>query len=194
MTDRRSRLRISALAAPAVPLLAVVIMGVVGIALLQGDGETLEPLPTPGPDARSYLNTLRVSQFDNAGQRVYRATADRAVYFTDGSLDLDTVVVDYLGGDDGRWQLTAPDGTVPPEHDTLHLAGEVDVNGTDDQGSPIHFATPRLTVGLVTRVLRTDAPVVLETVGKRMRAVGLETNFTGTRIDLLSDVEAVVDG
>lgn len=199
MSERKSRWRMSALTAPAIPMLALLIMGAVGIALLQGDQQTPEALPTPDPDARSYLEALQVSRFDETGAPIYRATAQRATYFTDGSLDLAAVRVDYLAGSQteassGRWQLAAPAGRVPPSHDAIRLEGSVDVDGADAQGLPVHFQTPRLTVELDTRMLRTDAPVVLETTRERIRSVGLAANFAGTRIELLDDVKAVVDG
>jgi|GEM_PF-813603 len=193
MSERKSRLRMSALTAPAIPLLAVAIMGAVGIALLQGDSPPAETIAAPPPDARSYLSEMRLRRFDENGQMDYRASAERATYFADGSLALSTVDVDYLGGDRSVWTLTAPSGRVPPSQDRIELTGAVNVHGRDDAGMPLDFNTEQLLVELETETLRSEAPVELRSPDKRIEAVGLVTDFQGTRVKLLNRVRAQIN-
>ncbi|MBB86640.1 LPS export ABC transporter periplasmic protein LptC [Abyssibacter sp.] len=193
MSERKSRLRMSALTAPGIPLLAVAIMGAVGIALLQGDSSPPENIAAPPPDARSYLADMRLRRFGDDGQLEYRATADRATYFADGSLALSTVDVDYLGGRQSVWTLSAPSGRVPPSQDRIELTGAVNVHGRDEAGVPVDFNTEQLLVELESETLRSEAPVELRSPDKHVEAIGLVADFQGTQVELLNRVRAEID-
>ena len=183
----------SALTAPGIPLLAVAIMGAVGIALLQGDSSPPENIAAPPPAARPYLADLRLRRFRDDGQLEYRATADRATYFADGSLALSTVDVDYLGGRQSVWTLSAPSGRVPPSQDRIELTGAVNVHGRDEAGVPVDFNTEQLLVELESETLRSEAPVELRSPDKHVEAIGLVADFQGTQVELLNRVRAEID-
>lgn len=193
MSERKSRLRISALTAPGIPLLAVAIMGAVGVSLLRGERSTPVRIAAPPPDARSYLSNMNLKRFDERGQMIYRAAAKRATYFADGSLALSDVNLDYIGGADGFWTLQSPSGRVPPSQDRVELSGSVDVHGQDDTGSPVDFTTQQLLVELATEQLRSNTAVDLKTPDKRMQAIGLIASFDGTRVELLNQVRAEIN-
>ena len=193
MSERKSRLRMSALTAPGIPLLAVAIMGAVGISLLRGERSTPEPLTAPPPDARSILTDMSLRRFDEQGQLVYRAAARRATYFADGSLALSDVGLDYVGGQDGVWTLRSPSGRVPPDQDRIELSGSVDVHGQDDTGVPVDFTTSQLLVELPTEQLRSNTAVDLTTPDQRLQAIGLVASFDGTQVRLLNQVRAQIN-
>ena len=140
--------------------------------------------PSVGDDLR---------RFGDDGQLEYRATADRATYFADGSLALSTVDVDYLGGRQSVWTLSAPSGRVPPSQDRIELTGAVNVHGRDEAGVPVDFNTEQLLVELESETLRSEAPVELRSPDKHVEAIGLVADFQGTQVELLNRVRAEID-
>ena len=101
--------------------------------------------------------------------------------------------VDYLGGRQSVWTLSAPSGRVPPSQDRIELTGAVNVHGRDEAGVPVDFNTEQLLVELESETLRSEAPVELRSPDKHVEAIGLVADFQGTQVELLNRVRAEID-
>lgn len=123
------------------------------------------------------------------GEPEFRARAESIDYFADESLKLHGLTVDTLGGTESPWHLQAPEGEAPPHERRLQLKGHVVATGLYEDGAPLMFTTDRLWVDLLRKELRTEDPVVLQSEFRRATARGLRADFTGERVELLSDVQ-----
>jgi LPS export ABC transporter protein LptC len=126
------------------------------------------------------------------GEPEFRAQAAQIDYYADESANLQSLVVDTLGGTASPWHLTADTGQVPAHERSMLLKGAVEAR-SHYGNAPFQFTTDQLWVDLLRRQLRTDSQVRLSSEFRRASARGLQADFSGERVQLLNDVQVDYD-
>lgn len=148
----------------------------------------------PGAGAESQesprytLSKVRWTRLDVNGQPEYVAKAASLEYFDNRSSQLLAPEVSAFGGNGSPWHLTAPEGSSPARSRNLQLTGNVRVTGRWQNGSEIQFDTPYLWLDAEQNQLRTDAPVVMTSTGRKLMATGFIADAAGREVKLLNKV------
>jgi LPS export ABC transporter protein LptC len=166
--------------------------GVAGLGLLYsmlvgraGD----EPQTADAEERRGYYlsdATLTEMGADGHPRLIVRAKsieqqlADQSVVLTDLKLD-------YRTDTNGLWTVTSDGGRMPPDRQSLLLAGNVVVKGRDARGSPeVH--TDTLSYDTTTNVIQTSDVVSIRFGRNDLRGRGLRANLNRGTLQLESNV------
>ena len=189
--SQRGRFRSSAFLAPLVPLCGVGLLAAVAVGLLRGETTAPDVVVNPPSEAQSYLRDVRIVSFDAQGQTEYRARAETAQYFDNGDITLDGVAIDYLGGANGPWVASAPQGRMPHDTETISLNSGVTVRGQGN--NPVKFSSDQVQLDLGQRRIRTLAPTTVSSGPQRITAQRLETGFDAERLEFDGRVRTVLN-
>lgn len=140
---------------------------------------------------RYTLRDAHWTRLDAEGAPQYVAQAQSIEYYDDESARLRQPHVSAFGGSSSPWTLQAPAGSTPANSRDLRLEGGVRVHGYWADGRELNVTTPHLWLDNQQRLLRTDAEVKLESVGRQLQARGLAADADGSRIRLLDQVRGV---
>lgn len=132
-------------------------------------------------------------RFGTDGLPQLQAEAQRIDYFADRSMQLDTVTLDRLGGDQGAWHLEAPRGEVPAGSSKMRLSPDVAVKGTSKTQLPVQIAASEVWVDWEKREISSEQPVSLQAPGRNLSADQWQTDFNGSRSQLRGHVEVEYD-
>ncbi len=138
---------------------------------------------------RYHLEGAEWMRHDDTGAALFEVTADSVDYFDDASMQLQTVSVRHLGGDQGAWLLTAARGNVPAGQKRLLLEPSVIVDGQAPQQDDVTLHTPQLWVNFDARTISSPVAVRAEAPGRSLNAVGMQADWTGERVEFLDQVE-----
>lgn len=127
------------------------------------------------------------------GQPQFVARAAQMSWYDDQSAQLREAELSALGGRGSPWRLSAPQGHLPAKSQDVLLSGPVQVTGRWPDGADLQFTTDRLWVDTDAKMFRTDAEVALQGRHRNVLATGLEADFEGRHIQLLSKVKAQYD-
>ena len=127
------------------------------------------------------------------GHPQLRAEAASINYYTDRAMQLDTVMLDRLGGDQGAWHLRAARGDVPAGSTRMRLSPEVAVTGTAKDALPVQIAASEVWVDWQQREISSVQPVTLTAPNRRLRADRWQTDFNASRSQLSGHVEVFYD-
>ena len=147
--------------------------------------------PTESAERRPRYELLQVRwlRLDEAGRPEFRAQAAQLKQYADESAELSEVQLDALGGLDSPWQIRAPSGTVPSRQKRIRLNGPVVADGRLTPNEPAQFTAQNLWVDQAQKQLSTEGRVTITTPTRAAHARGMRTDFKGTQVDLLHDVE-----
>ncbi len=137
---------------------------------------------------RYHIESADWTRYDPSGTPTFIVGASSIDYFDDASMMLNDITLDTRAGD-GRWQLGASRGTVPGGERRLRLEPQVDVQGSTSDGTPVQIRTPTLWVDWVERTLSTADAVAARAGASSLDAVGMHTDWSGQRVEFLSDVQ-----
>lgn len=137
---------------------------------------------------RYTLNQVEWTRLDQNGQPEYIAQAQSIEYFDDRSAHLIQPDVIAFGGKGSPWRMTAPEGRTPANSRNILLSGNVLVAGRWSNGRELNLTTPHLWLEPGEKRLRTDAEVMLEGAGRKLRATGLIADSMGEHVQLLGKV------
>jgi lipopolysaccharide export system protein LptC len=171
-------------------LLALLVAAVAsGVLLFRSDESEAPASRTPRLGIGYYVNDATLTGTDDDGHILYRVKA-LTVQQTpvDGSVNLQSVTVDYDPAKDVPWNLRADTGRIPPGGKMIELSGNV-VAATREADSPAAtIRTDFLEFDPGTNVASTDRKVVIEYAGSTVHATGLRAMLRQDRLELLSDV------
>ncbi len=121
------------------------------------------------------------------GSRSRHASATQDL--ASGSIELETVSVNYFALPGQRWRLTADGGLAQPDMNTVELAGNVVMTGEKKAlPEPAVLRTDRLTLDTRERLARTDAPVTLGFGSYAIAATGMQADLNAETLRLESGV------
>lgn len=132
-------------------------------------------------------------RFGADGQPQLQAEAQRIDYFADRAMQLDAVILDRLGGDQGAWHLEAARGEVPAGSSRMRLSPEVAVKGTSKTQLPVQIAASEVWVDWEKREISSEQAVTLKAPGRNLRADRWQTDFNASRSQLRGHVEVEYD-
>lgn len=140
---------------------------------------------------RYHIEGVTWHRYGDTGELSFATRATGIDYFDDASMELSGIEMSTYGaGRAGSWQLTAARGSVPPEQKRMLLKPEVRIDGEPAGQPPISIVTPTLWADWEARSLSTADPVVAQSTGRRVSAVGLRADWTNPRLEFLSKVES----
>jgi LPS export ABC transporter protein LptC len=148
-------------------------------------GETEAEVVRP----RYHLEGADWMRYDDTGAALFEVAAGSVDYFDDASMQLQTVSVRHLGGEQGAWLLRADRGSVPPGQRRLLLEPRVTVDGQAPRQDDVTLRTPQLWVDFDARTLSSPAAVRAEAPGRSLDAIGMHADWTGERVEFLDQVE-----
>lgn len=128
------------------------------------------------------------TRYDAQGRTQLHATADTIRYYDDKSAELEHLVVDHLGSQPGPWHLTAPRGSAPAGEERLQLTEPVTMRGKLKNGDDLEVTAQTMWVDYARREVYTDTPVHVAAPYRDVQALGMRTDWAGTRLQLLKDV------
>lgn len=143
---------------------------------------------------RYTLKNAQWTRLDGNGQPEYVAQAQALEYFDDESSRMVQPRISAFGGRTSPWRLTAPEGSTQAGSRDVLLKGEVKVHGRWQDGRELTVTTPHLWLDTTRQVLRTDARVILDSAGRKMRAKGLIADSAGQEVKLLGEVQGIYEG
>lgn len=142
---------------------------------------------------RYVLHDAQWTRLDKSGQPEYRAQAQTLEYYDDESSRLTLPVIHAFGGKTSPWKLTAREGSTPPHSRDLLLQPNVLITGHWQDGRELSISTPKLWLDTGHKLLHTDEPVELISVGRKLDAKGLVADSAGEQIKLLANVHGVYE-
>lgn len=153
-----------------------------------------QPEPPQAPVAqtlppRYQLQGVEWTRLDAQGRPLIEATAATARYYDDKSARFETLQVRRLGAAGGPWNLTAPQGLMPPGEERIQLTDPVEMTGKLKNGDPLRVTAETLWVDLQRKEIHTADRVLLTAPNRQARARGLRADWAGTRVQLLNEVE-----
>ncbi|MGH8461333.1 MAG: LPS export ABC transporter periplasmic protein LptC [Stenotrophobium sp.] len=177
-----------------IPLLTLV--GVVGLLVLamqhfeQGQRAAAALTAANAPQPPRYtLDTAEWTRYGDDGKPVFHIAAQTIAYYNDESAQLSNVTVDELGGAQGVWQLSAPQGTVPAGEHRILLGKPATLNGHLKNGTPVQLVSAHLWVDNTRQLIYSNDPVQMQSGTQRAQAVGMLANWSSNSVQLLSDVK-----
>lgn len=149
--------------------------------------ETAEAVERP----RYHIDGAQWRRYGDSGELSFEAHATGIDYFDDASMQLSGIEMStYSAGHRGSWQLTAERGSVPPAQTRMELKPEVKIDGYPHDQPSISIVTPTLWADWEARRLTTDDPIVAQSTGRRVSAIGMRADWIGERVEFLSKVES----
>lgn len=127
------------------------------------------------------------------GQPQVRAQAERIDYYDDRSVTLSTVSLDRLGGPQGHWHVTAPQGTVPPNAQRMRLGPDVVLTGEPRASLPTTIKARDVWVDWQKKTIASDQPVQGAAPGRAVAARGWQTDFDASKLQMQGNVEVQYD-
>ena len=173
-----------------VPLLLVPALGGLFFTLQRMDDSGGAGSPEASTELPRYtLHMAELTRFDADGNPNLFGTADSVEYFDDQSGRAHNLAMDLVASDDKTWHLTSPAATLPARERRFMLEGPVVANGQwPDSGEKLTIRTDRLWIEPDQHQIQTDAPVHLQSPTRTGDAVGLRSDWTARRLQLLHDV------
>ncbi|MFA5939102.1 MAG: LPS export ABC transporter periplasmic protein LptC [Sinimarinibacterium sp.] len=130
-------------------------------------------------------------RYGETGELSFEAHATDIDYFDDASMELSGIEMSTYGAaQSGSWQLTADRGSVPPAQKRIELKPEVKIDGQPHDRPSISIVTPTLWADWEARRLSTDDPIVAQSPGRRISAIGMRADWIAERVEFLSQVES----
>jgi LPS export ABC transporter protein LptC len=105
----------------------------------------------------------------------------------DQSVDLADLALDYHTKDFGDWHVTAAQGHMPPDRQSIDLAGDVKITGTESRGVAT-IDTERLSYDIDRGIVQTRDPVTVRFGAHRLEAHGLRAELNAGTLRLESKV------
>mgnify|MGYP006143201999 CR=1 FL=1 len=140
---------------------------------------------------RYHIDGAHWQRYGKTGELSFEAHATGIDYFDDASMELSGIEMKtYSAGQQGSWQLAAERGSVPSEQKRMQLKPEVKIDGHPQGQQAISIVTPTLWADWEARSLSTSDPIVAQSPGRRVSAVGLRADWIGERVEFLSKVES----
>lgn len=144
------------------------------------------------PDnADYYVLNARLTSTNPQGQPAYEMTADKVLYFADGTSGLQQVHAYALGGSSSAWDLRADRGRISADGNRVDLMDNVRMEG-ELKGKPILVTTQAITVYPDTEQLESAAAVNIKGDIHVTDAVGMRGEFSKRRLELLSNVKTII--
>ena len=140
-------------------------------------------------EPRYELHGLQWTRLGKDGKPLIQAHADTGRYYDDKSATFDAISVRHLGVAPSPWQLTSPLGRMPADEKRMELTAPVDMNGALKDGAPVKIAATTLWVDFDRREIYTDDAIRLTSPGREVRAIGLRSDWAGTHLQLMNNVE-----
>lgn len=136
-----------------------------------------------------YVQDMRTTRFNGAGQPVSELQAERVTHFPEGDrAELQMPAFKSFGVESAAWQVNAETGTLAPDaeraEDRLELEGEVRLYKPLNGGDFADLRTTALTVFTDSEEARSEAPVALEMRGTSMEGVGMRARLAENYIQL----------
>lgn len=154
----------------------------------QRSGHVPGPRVQPPSSADYYARDATIHTTDTQGRPVYRLSAAQILHFPDKHVTMSTVHLVYQAGA-APWDLTANHALLPfDDGREVDLSGHVVLRGTLEDGSPFTLTTSRMVVLTDKQRAHTDAPVLMVSAARRVKAVGMRTNLVTREVELLKDV------
>ncbi len=152
-----------------------------------------EPVPETAPavsESGYYLRDAVIEGMGTDGRRLYTLRAGRIVQApADSSVTMEDVEMRYLSPGQDPWRLTATQGAIPAEGETIELRGDVTIEEVLFAGpEPTVIRAPELDVDLRAHLATTDTAVLIERGNNRITAVGLRADLKDRKLTLQSDV------
>ncbi len=175
--------RLLLLAAPAAVAVLAVMLTLQGF---RPDGEVTEDaVKRP----RYTVGGAEWTRYGEGGNADFRARALRIDYFDDRSLALSDVTLDRLDGDAGPWTLRAAQGEVPPGASRMRLMPDVDIDGKLKSGAQAAIQTRNVWVDWRAKTLESAEPILMQSPGRQLRAIGFESDWSGEHVRFLKQVQ-----
>lgn len=105
----------------------------------------------------------------------------------DQSVDLADLDLDYHTKDFGDWHVTAAQGHMPSDRQSIDLTGDVKITGTEPKGVAT-IDTERLSYDIDRGIVQTRDPVTVRFGAHRLQARGLRAELNAGTLRLESDV------
>ncbi len=140
-----------------------------------------------------YVRGATIIGAGETGEPVYRLTA-RLIEQNpvDDSANLTQVRVQYTAGTDPAWQLTAREGWIASDGQTIRLTGNVVLRDEPAEGViPTVVRTETLEMLIDDDVARTDEAVRIERGRNTLTALGMTAFLRDDRVQLQSDVSGL---
>ena len=166
--------------------------GTLLITVLGGRREDDIEATAPTDDRGYYLTDSTLTEMGPDGRpRIVVHAQNIEQQASDDSVSLAQLDMDYTAGKTGVWHVTADRGRMPPDHESLLLAGNVHVTGQPAGAKQdAVITTDELAYDTRTNVVQTAAPVTVhfgqhELLGRGMRVqlndgtLRLESNVNG---------------
>jgi LPS export ABC transporter protein LptC len=143
-----------------------------------------------GEERRGYFMTdatLTEMGADGRPRMVVHAR-DIEQQLADDSVVLKTLSIDYASGERGRWNVTANQGRIPPDRQSLLLSGDVTLTGNEEaQGKPV-IVTDRLTYDSAADYIQTAEFVSIRFGRHVLGGRGLRVDLNAGTLRLESNV------
>lgn len=179
----------------ALPFLLMVIAAAIIVWLSMRDrGE--EAAAAPNAEARTprYVTEAATwTRFDIAGQPQMRAQAARIDYYEDRSMEMQTVVLDRIGGEQGHWHLTAAQGRVPAGEERIRLTPQVLITGAPRADLPTEVSASEVWVDWNKRQITSERPVRARAPGRELQGNSWTSDFDATRAQVKGNVQVEYD-
>jgi len=171
--------------------LAALILGAVasGVLLYRVGAKQVPSAEAPRLGIGYYANDATLTGTDDDGHILYRISAATVQQMpADGSVSLQSVLVNYDPSQEVPWSLRSDTGRIPPGGKIIELSGNV-VAATRAADSPAAtIRTDLLEFDASTYVAATDRKVVIDYAGSTVHATGLRAMLRQDRLELLSNV------
>lgn len=154
--------------------------------------EHARPLPEAETEAqpRYELENAEWMRMDASGAPQFIAKAERISWYDDQSARMLQPELFSLGGKGSPWRLAAPTGRMPADSRDIFLSGSVLATGKWPDGADLTLNTDRLWVDTENKMLHTDAELSLDGPGRHVLATGMNADWTGRDLKLLSNIQA----
>ena len=106
---------------------------------------------------------------------------------SDQSVQLSDLALDYRTTDFGPWHVTAREGFMPPDRQSLQLAGDVTITGAEARGQAT-IRTEHLAYDVERGIVQTADPVAVRFGSHVLNARGLRAELNAGTLRLESDV------
>jgi lipopolysaccharide export system protein LptC len=167
-------------------LLLVVAVLVTSVPALRARYASEEPAPRAELDRGYYLKDAVLSGTGADGRLLYRVRTRAAEQLLpEGTIDLDSVIVDYFPAAELPWRLESERGQIPPDRTIIELSGNVVLSSG---APPMEIRTEELELDPDAYIASTDLPVTVERARDSIEARGLRVYLKEDRLQFIADV------
>lgn len=174
-------------------LMISVAAGIVWLSLRDGAQQTGDSTASEQREPRYTTEQATWTRYGSDGLPLMRAQAAHIDYFEDRSMEMQTVVLDRVGGEQGHWHLSAPTGMVPPGQERIRLGPDVQINGAARANLPTEIAAKEVWVDWNKREIVSDKPVRARAPGRVLLGDSWSSDFAATRAKLKGNVQVEYD-